>query len=94
MAVINTGLSTGTFAPHQSISKPQDQTKYEIHHGGKIFHQIDLKFSKIEPNDYIKWCRRNFGDRGDGWDFTGGGKIVDVLIWSSKLITMWEIWQE
>jgi hypothetical protein len=41
----------------------------------------------------IKWCRRNFGDRGDGWDFYRNGKEITVEIWSSRLVTMWEMWQ-
>jgi hypothetical protein len=49
---------------------------------------------KGDPKEVIKWCRRNFGDRGDGWDFSGGTKSLEVTIWSSKLITMWELWQE
>lgn len=49
---------------------------------------------KGDPKEVIKWCRRNFGDRGDGWDFSGGAKSLEVTIWSSKLITMWEMWQE
>lgn len=50
---------------------------------------------KVKGNneEVIKWCRRNFGDRGDGWDFSGGTKRLEVTIWSSKLITMWELWQ-
>lgn len=48
---------------------------------------------KGDPKTVIKWCRRNFGDRGDGWDFSGGSKSLQVIIWSSKLITMWEMWQ-
>ena len=48
---------------------------------------------KGEPKEVIKWCRRNFGDRGDGWDFSGGTKSLEVTIWSKKLITMWELWQ-
>lgn len=50
----------------------------------------------VKDNSYevIKWCRRNFGERGDGWDFTGGKKHVQITIWSSRLITMWELWQE
>ena len=48
---------------------------------------------KGDPKQVISWCRRNFGDRGDGWDFSGGYK-VEVTIWSSKLIMMWELWQE
>jgi len=50
---------------------------------------------KIEknPKTVIQWCRRNFGERGNGWDFSGG-KNVNVIIWSKKLITMWELWQK
>lgn len=50
---------------------------------------------KVKGDKYevIKWCRRNFGDRGDGWDFSGGNKGLEVTIWSKRLITMWELWQ-
>lgn len=48
---------------------------------------------KGNPTEVIKWCRRNFGERGDGWDFSGGTK-VEVTIWSNKLKFMWEMWQE
>lgn len=47
---------------------------------------------KGDPTEVIKWCRRNFGERGDGWDFSGGTK-VEVTIWSNKLKFMWEMWQ-
>ena len=49
---------------------------------------------KVKGDKYevIKWCRRNFGDRGDGWDFSGN-KDLEVTIWSSKLVTMWELWR-
>jgi len=49
---------------------------------------------KGNPIEVISWCRRNFGDRGDGWDFSGSTKSLEVIIWSSRLITMWEMWQE
>ena len=49
---------------------------------------------KDDTQEIIKWCRRNFGERGDGWDFTGGTKHVQITIWSSRLITMWELWQK
>lgn len=42
----------------------------------------------------IKWCRKNFGQRGDGWDFTAGMAGVEIKIWDSRLKTMWELWQE
>lgn len=47
---------------------------------------------KGDPTETIKWCRRNFGERGDGWDFTAGTKHVQLTMWSSKLITMYELW--
>lgn len=43
--------------------------------------------------EIVRWCRRNFGDRGDGWEFTGTNKYLEVRLWSSKLIMMWELWQ-
>lgn len=42
----------------------------------------------------VKWCRRNFGERGVGWDFTFVGKRVTIDIWYSKFQTMWEICKE
>lgn len=49
---------------------------------------------KDNPYTVIKWCRKNFGERGDGWDFTGSGKKANITIWSSRLITMYRLWQE
>lgn len=50
---------------------------------------------KGDPHTVIKWCRRNFGDRGDGWDFYSAGKEGYIVqIWSTRLLTMWELWQE
>jgi hypothetical protein len=49
---------------------------------------------KGDPITVLKWCRRNFGNRGDGWDFVGGTRNIQVTIWSSKLKVMWELWQE
>lgn len=42
---------------------------------------------------HIKWCRRNLGERGDGWDFAGSGKSLTIFIWSKKLQFMYEMWQ-
>jgi hypothetical protein len=50
--------------------------------------------AKGDSRTIIKWCRRNFGERGDGWDFTAGTRGVEVTIWSSKLLMMWKLWQE
>lgn len=66
-----------------------DEVKVNPHdHRGMTF------VVKGDIKEIIKWCRRNFGNRGDGWDFSGGTKHVQITIWSSRLITMWELWQE
>ena len=93
MAISSLGRSTGTFVQHTPLHSTPDQTKYEIHHGGKIFHQIDLKFSKIEPNDYIKWCRRNLGNRGETWDFWLAGGVLYVEVWGEKAKFTYEMWK-
>lgn len=55
----------------------------------------DKKIYTVTDNiiETIQWCRRNFGERGDGWDFTGAYKKVDIIIWSSKLVVMFELWK-
>jgi hypothetical protein len=47
---------------------------------------------KDNHKEIVKWCRRNFGQRGDGWDFMAGTRHVQITIWSSKLITIYELW--
>lgn len=54
-----------------------------------------VKFEvKDNCTEVIKWCRKNFGHRGDGWDFYGTTRGYTIEIWSSKLITMYRIWKE
>ena len=49
---------------------------------------------KGDAMNVIKWCRRNFGNRGDGWDFHGTTRGYTIEIWSSRLITMYRMWKE
>ena len=70
-----------TYIEHVQFNNPRD--------AGKVIFQC-----KGNPAEIIKWCRRNFGQRGDGWDFAGGLKNVEIIIWSSKLIMMYTLWQE
>ena len=85
MAILNTSIFD-TFSP---IIDYIDEIKVNPNDTGKVTFRI-----KNDPFPVIKWCRRNFGNRGDGWDFSGAGNKVDVTIWSTKLIVMWELWQE
>lgn len=93
MAIQRTGLSSGTFIPYSGTRPAADQTKYETHSTGKIFHQIDLKYNKIDPHDYIKWCRRNLGDRSSTWDFWMAGGILYIEVWGEKAKFTYEMWK-
>ena len=83
--------NTGTFAPMIRTVATNDRSEVTTS-GGKTIYKIDYRFRKDYPNDHIKWCRRNFGERGDGWDFTAGTRHVQITMWSSRLITMYELW--
>lgn len=34
--------------------------------------------------EHIRWCRMNLGERGQTWDFTGGMKKVEIIIYSEE----------
>lgn len=44
------------------------------------------------PNnmEVIKWCRQNFGQRGDGWSFFGGLNTT-IEIWDAKYAMAYEL---
>lgn len=90
MAIAN---STGTFVPYAGTQPDGDRSRYEIHHAGKIFHQIDLSYTKIDPNEYIKWCRRNLGDRGSTWEFWMAGGVLYIEVWGEKAKFTYEMWK-
>ena len=85
--------STGTFVPYMSTQPTADRSLYEVHHGGKIFHQIDLRHKKIDPTEYIKWCRRNLGERGSTWEFWIAGGMLYIEIWGDKAKFTYEMWK-
>lgn len=67
----------------------QDVVRKNTDTAGKKMYVYD----KGNNTEHIKWCRRNLGERGDGWDFAGGYKNITIIIWSSRLQTMYEMWQ-
>lgn len=56
-----------------------------------ISYKLHVREGHDIPN-IIKWCRKNFGKVGDGWDFVGTGETCYVYVWNSKLLTMWSIY--
>lgn len=58
-------------------------------------YRYDTKIKgKEDPVVFVKWLRRNFGHRGEGWDFTFHKGTVIIDIWESKLQTMYELWKK
>ena len=60
----------------------------------KSYYYDTNKKGNAEPVVIVKWMRRNFGERGEGWDFTFCGGRVIIDIWSPRLQTMYEMWYE
>lgn len=66
----------------------------DVEHKNPYDHTKVAFIAKGDSKEIIKWCRKNFGQRGDGWDFVGGVKHVQIIIWSSRLLVMWELWRQ
>jgi hypothetical protein len=86
----------GTFVP---LPIREDEIQYEIidhnymNRGDKIQYVYDCKKKKENPTDIVKWCRRNFGERGVGWDFLFISGNVTIILWDDKFKTMYELWK-
>lgn len=85
--------STGTFRPIHSYAPTQDRGGIEKSTRGHTVHRIDLKFSKINETDYIKWCRRNLGERGLEWDFWLVGGVLYIEVKTEKAKFTYEMWK-
>ena len=55
-------------------------------------YRYDCKFRKEDPSIIVKWCRRNFGQRGSGWDFRLISGLIEIDIWDDKYKVMYELW--
>lgn len=44
-----------------------------------MIHRFVFNSRDIDPVERIKWCRENFGPRGDRWDFSGGLSITIMI---------------
>jgi hypothetical protein len=74
---------------YEEINVPAPPRSY----GGKTRYEYRCKDLKEDPSTIVKWCRRNFGDRGNGWDFMLTGGNITIEIWDSKLKFMYEMWK-
>ena len=89
------GISTGTFVPYNHNDKIDYRVvdKTYMDRGNKVQHVYDCKSKKEDPSVIVKWCRRNFGERGMGWDFLLTSGNVTIILWDDKFKTMYELWK-
>lgn len=80
---------TGTFVP---LPIRDDQIQYMGRHN-RVQYVYDCKKKKEDPTVIVKWCRRNFGERGVGWDFLFSSGNVIIVLWNDKFKTMYELWK-
>jgi len=92
MAISGIGRSTGTFAPLPTYNVA-DKSSYDASRNGRILHTIDLNYQKIDLTEYIKWCRRNLGERGRMWDFWMAGGLLYIEVWGEKEKFTYEMWK-
>lgn len=52
-------------------------------------HKQYYRINDRNVSDRIRWCRENFGPRGQGWDFSGGFKGCDIIIWRDDFLVTW-----
>lgn len=90
MAVIQTHNGLLQIGPNGLFQTVCDDGKYKV--GIKTIYQRDYKYRKEDPADIVKWMRRNFDERGQGWDFSLVGGRIEIEIWDDKFITMYEMW--
>ena len=62
-------------------------------YGTRKTYVYECKAKSEDPSIIVKWCRRNFGQRGDGWDFTFHSGCVTIEITKDEFKTMYEMWK-
>ena len=84
-------MNSGTFSqlPYIEETKCLDDTRKL---GDKTQYTYDCVFKKEDPSVIVKWLRRNFGERGNGWDFYLNQGRVIIEIRSDKYKVMYEMW--
>jgi len=82
----------GTFTPTIHASSNFDRSEVTTR-GDKTIYKIDYRYRKDYLNSHIKWCRRNMGQRGSGWDFMWISDLLMIEIWDDKLKFMYEMWK-
>lgn len=83
-------LNKGTFTRLNETTTINRDASYNS--GNKTIYHYDYRYRKEDPSKIIKWLRKNFGERGLGWDFSISNGCVIVEIIDSKYKTMYNLW--
>ena len=58
--------------------------------GKQYYYPYEAK--RENPREIVSWLRRNFGQRGTGWDFQLSSGYVIIQVWDDKLQVIYELW--
>ena len=86
-------MNTGSFSPASPTNYINGCRDKKYKNGNRTVYNRDCKYHKEDPAIIVKWMRRNFGERHQGWDFSLVGGCVTIELWDDRLITMYEMWQ-
>lgn len=90
MAITN---NNSTIIPYTGHTAHEDRSGIETNSKGHKLYRIDLRHRKLNEVEYIKWCRRNLGDRGATWDFWLAGGVLYIEVWGDKAKFTYEMWK-
>lgn len=79
--------------PYAGHTVNEDRSGVETNSRGYTIHKIDLRYRKINEVEYIKWCRRNLGDRGSTWDFWLANGVLYIEVRDDKAKFTYELWK-
>jgi hypothetical protein len=86
-------LNSGTFLPATYNPATKANMDGVSHLGSRSLYTYDCVYRKEDPSVIVKWCRRNFGERGNGWDFILNQGRVIIEIREHKYKVMYEMWK-
>ena len=85
-------LNTGRLAPLPYYGAENQNRERHYTTGSRHTYVYDCRYRKEDPTKIVKWLRKNFGERGSGWDFILNQGSVIIDIWEPRLVTMYEMW--
>ena len=89
MAIASLGSFSQAPIQYEDPNKSKDEVRIL---GSRTQYTYDCVYRKEDPSVIVKWCRKNFGERGNGWDFYLNQGRVIIEISNDKYKVMYEMW--